>query len=150
YFVSHQAQQAIALLQDTRALFTAHEAEALWTFWYAQAPAVNGAPDAALRTLDPAGATAELRRMRTIILHALAEETGDWQPLLQHLESSYAATRHPLFLLEQCEVLAHQRAWPPIADRAQPLVDGVGTSTALRLAAIAAYEAGRFAVCLTL
>lgn len=150
YFVSYQAQQAIELLQDTRALFTAHEAEALWTFWYAQALAVNGTPDAALRTLDPVGSTVELRRMRTVILHTLAQETGDWQPVLQHLESSYAATRHPLFLLEQCEVLARQQAWPTIADRAQQLVDEVGTSTALRLAAIAAYEAGRFALCLTL
>ena len=150
YFVSQQAQQAIELLQDTRALFTAHEAEALWTFWYAQALAVNGTPDAALRTLDPVGSTVELRRMRTIILHTLAQETGDWQPVLHHLESSYAATHHPIFLLEQCEVLARQQAWPPIADRAQQLVDEVGTSTALRLAAIAAYEAGRFALCLTL
>jgi hypothetical protein len=61
-----------------------------------------------------------------------------------------AVTHHPIFLLEQCEVLARQQAWPPIADRAQQLVDEVGTSTALRLAAIAAYEAERFALCLTL
>jgi hypothetical protein len=40
-FVSHQTQQAIELLQETRALFTEPEAEALWTFWYAQALAVS-------------------------------------------------------------------------------------------------------------
>lgn len=150
YFISNQAQQAVELLQDTRAFFTAHEAEALWTFWYAQALAVNGTPDVALRTFDLVDSTVELRRMRTIILHTLAQETEDWQPILQHLESSYAATHHPLFLLEQCEVLASQQAWPTIADRAQQLVDEVGTSTALRLAAIAAYQAKRFRLCLTL
>ena len=137
-------------MQDAQSRFTEHDAQTLWTFWYTQALVVNGTLEAAVQTIDSVGSSVELRRMRTIVLQAVARKMGDWQAVLQHLERGYEETGNPHVLFDSCELMAQQREWAYVADRAQQLVQAIGISEALRLAAVATYEAKRFPLCLRL
>ncbi len=151
YFVSDRPSEAIDLLDRTKPIFQEARADVLWSFWHTQALTLAGDPEAAVRTLDEADQqTALLRESRTVALRALAEETDEWGRLVQHLEDSYEETGDPAFLAKCCEVMAQQQEWSYVADRAEELVEKIGTDEALRLAAIAANYSDRPRLCLRL
>jgi tetratricopeptide (TPR) repeat protein len=151
YFVSDRSSEAIELLDETKPVFQEARADVLWNFWHAQALTLAGDPEAAVRSLDQAEPKTDLlRESRTVALRALAEKTSEWGRLVQHLESSYEETGNPAFLAKCCEVMAQQQDWSYVADRAEELVEKIGTDEALRLAVIAAYHSDRFRLCLEL
>ena len=150
YLVSGKAKSALKLLKDKRKIFVKQKAGVLWTFWQAQSLVVSGKPKAALTVIDSSGAGPELRPVRTMALRAFAKDTGDSDQLIHHLEGSYKETGDPIFLLECCDLMARQQNWSYVADRAKSLVKELATGEALKLAAIAAYNAKRFDLCLQL
>lgn len=151
YFTSDRSSEAIELLDKTRPVFQEARADVLWTFWHAQALTLGGDPEAAVRSLDEVEPKTDLlREARTVALRALAEKTNEWGRLVEHLEGSYEETGDPAFLAKCCEVMAQQQDWSYVADRAEELVEKIGTDEALRLAAIAAYHSDRFRLCLEL
>ncbi|MCQ3974872.1 MAG: hypothetical protein DPW09_15635 [Anaerolineae bacterium] len=150
YLTSENAQKAIKLLDDTRPTFQKQQAEALWIFWHVQSLVATGDHQAALIAINHSGRQAELRHAQTMVLSALAETSGDWQPVIRHLESSYEETGDPNFLLDSCLLMTRQQEWTYVADRAEHLVVQVATGEAVRLAAVAAHHAGRFKLCLKL
>ena len=147
---SNKSKKAIELLRDTESVFKKEGAHNLWLFWFAQSLVVNGDPESALDQISNHELSAELRHSKTMALRAIARKTGDHQPLMDHLVSSYRETTDPVFFLESCELMAHRYEWVYVAERAEQLVKAVQTAHALRLAAIAAYNARRFEVCLRL
>ena len=149
YFVSEEAGEAVGLLDRTKPAFERARAEVLWTFWRAQALTVSGDAGAAVALLDDSEPEA-LREARTVALRALAEKEDDWEPLIRHLESSYEATGDPGFLAGLCELKAQRQDWVYVADRAEELIEKIGTDEAVRLGAIAAYQDDRFRLCLKL
>lgn len=150
YLAFQMPQKAVTLLDDTKPIFQGNQAEALWTFWYVQSLAVSGNLDAVVKTIDSSELKAELKHGQAIALQVNAQETGDWQPLLQHLENSFKETNDPMFLLDIWRLKTQQQDWDYIAERAEQLVKEIGTSEALRLAVFAAHNAGRFELCLKL
>lgn len=150
YLTSQKTNEAIQLLAETRPIFQRHQVDTLWTFWHVGSVVISGDPEAAIAAIDSSGSKAELRRARTMALGALANETGDWQQLIRHLERSYEETRDADFLFDCCGLMAQQQNWAYGADRAEQLVEELGTSEVLRFAAIAAYNDDRFDLCLGL
>ncbi len=150
YLVSGKGKSALKLLRDKRKVFVKQKEVVLWTFWQAQSLVVSGKPKAALTVINSSGLEPELRQVRTMALRASAKDIGDSEQLIHHLERSYAETGDPIFLLESCELMARQQNWLFVANRAESLVKELATGAALRLAAIAAYNAKRFDLCLRL
>lgn len=147
---NRRAGETAGLLDETRAMFEAAGADLLWTSWHAQALALGGDPHGAAEELDASDAVGELRRVRTVALGVRAEQTGDWSEVLEHLEKSYEETADPRFLFDACEIEERQEDWAYIADRAERLVDDLGTVEALRLAVAGAYNDKRFGLCMRL
>jgi tetratricopeptide (TPR) repeat protein len=152
YLASKEAIKALRVLEKTEPLFQKQGEEALWTLWHVQVLLSKGNPEAALKELEQAVFTDDVGRMhvKTMVLQALAKKTGNWQELVDHLESNYLKTEDPKFFLEICELMAHRKNWDYIAERALDLIQKVTTSEVLRLAAIASYNAKRFELCLRL
>jgi len=150
YLASGKATKAIDLLAKTKSVFEDHNEKPLWDFWHVQSLVSNGDIDEARQAVDTARTQAGLRPTQTVVLGALSQQTGDWAPVTKHLESSYRETGDPDFLFGSCSLMAQQQEWEYVADRAELLVEEFGTGEALRLAAIAAHNADRFALSLRL
>jgi hypothetical protein len=150
YLSSRKAKKALKLLNDTKSMFKEQKADMLWKFWYAQALVIDENAEAALMIIDSSGTIDGLRQVRTIALHVLAKKSGSWQQLVEHLERSLEESKEMTFLLQVCQLMAQRQNWHYVADRAKRLVEEIGTGEALRLAAIASYNAKRFDLCLRL
>lgn len=150
YLASGKATKAIDLLAKTKSVFEDHNEKPLWDFWHVQSLVSSGDINEARQAVDAAKAQADLRPARAVVLGALSQQTGDWELLTKHLESSYRETGNPDFLFRSCSLMAQQQEWEYVADRAELLVEEFGTGEALRLATIAAHNAGRFALSLRL
>ena len=150
YLDSGRPRDTVKLLGRTRDIFDGEGVGLLWILWRAQALALDGEPEAALRLVNRSGAGAKLRRTRTVILRALAEKTGNWEELARHLEGAYEQTGNPMFLADRCGLAVQQRDWGYIADRAARLVEEVATDAAVGLATVAAFNSGRYDLCLRL
>ena len=145
-----RSKRATEVLKNTESLFKEHRADDLWVFWFCQSLVVNHNPSAAVEAVAGLEPSLAIRHVMTMALRSIAHESNNLQPLLDHLESSYTETNDPIFLLESCELMAYRQGWLYIADRAVHLVNEVQTPDALRLAAISAYNARRFHLCLEL
>ena len=150
YLSSRKAKKALKVLNDTKAIFKKQKSETLWTFWRVQSLVAAGNSKAALKVIDKSEFKEELRQVKTVTLQSLVKETGEWQQLTEHLERSYEDTGDTRFLLEICGLMASRKNWSYVADRANRLVEELGTGEALRLAAIATYNDKRFDHCLRL
>ena len=150
YLSSRKAKKALKVLNDTKAIFKKQKSEALWAFWRVQSLVATGNAKAASKVIDKSEFKEELRQVRTVTLHSLVKETGGWEQLIEHLERSYEDTGDTRFLLEICGLMASQKNWSYVADRAERLVEELGTGESLRLAAIATYNDKRFDLCLRL
>jgi hypothetical protein len=143
YQSNRKIKGAIYLLDHTQKKFKEVGAEALWYFWYAQLLALHGNPEAALKKIEESKFDSELKPAKTVALHAIAEKTGDYKPLIDYLEHSYQETRDPDFLINICQIMAHIKNWDYVADRGEELITSVQTGEALRIAAFASYNGGR-------
>lgn len=150
YIAARAMRKAINLLKKTRPTFEQQGEDVLWMAWNIRSIALNGSPQRARSELDQTGSQPDLRMVRAAVLQMLANQTGDWQPLIDCLESSYEETREPLFLLDLCQAKALRGEWDYVADRADQLVARVATGPAVGLAAVSAYNARRFDLCLRL
>lgn len=147
YLKSRRVKKAIKLLNDVRSIFQKCAANVLWIHWQTQLLILDRVPEKALPLIDGSEFASKLRTARILVLQALARKSGDWQPAIQYLEVCFEETKNPEFLFECCKLKAQLNDWPYIADRAKQLVTEIGTTEALRLTAIAAYNDKRYALC---
>jgi tetratricopeptide (TPR) repeat protein len=150
YFASRRAEKAIRLLARTKSAFEEHKANALWIYWYVQSLVFKGDFDAAIEVINTADPELDLRTARSVVLGALAEQSGDWQALSEYLDQSYETVGDPNLLFENCRLMAQKQNWAYVATHANQLVEEIGTGEALRLAAIATYNTKRYDLCLRL
>ena len=139
-----------AILDRTHDRFVAKREAVVWTAWRLRS---------ALEAEDPAHADALLAQIATDPaldalkpLHARveAERTGDPAGLLDRLATEYRDTGDPGVLLESCIAAAEAERWAFIVEYSDELVERVATAEAVRLAAIAHFNAGAFASALAL
>ncbi|MDR4508932.1 MAG: hypothetical protein MRJ65_11990, partial [Candidatus Brocadiaceae bacterium] len=150
YLKSRRIKKAINLLDKKRYIFQKNDAEALWLNWQTQLLIKNKLPERALELIDNSEYANSLRITKTLVLQAIARKTDDWKPVIGHLENSFEETKNSEFLFECCKIKAQLNDWTYVADRAKQLVKEIGTPEVLRLAAIAAYNANRWDLCLQL
>lgn len=147
---SRISKKAIKILEDTKSVFEKNGAHILWLFWIAQAFVRNGDPSKAVNLINEIEGRSELLYPMGMALKAISRSTGDWRPLLNHLEKSYKETNDSAFLLESCELMAYRHEWAYVADRAEQLIKELQTADALQLAAAATNNDKRFTLCLRL
>jgi tetratricopeptide (TPR) repeat protein len=86
-----------------------------------------------------------LGRDEVMLMIAQAESavSKDTATVKLELESSYARTHNPMFLVNRCDIASVEKDWQYIADRAEELLSSVDTVVAARLAIYGCYNAGR-------
>jgi len=141
---------AIDLLERTKDEFARMGLLDRWRFWRVQALAANGATADALNEADSAVDTGDRRILVQLVLEAIFAQTGKPEPLLKHLETSYRETGQPRYLYAACNLKARLKDWAYVSDRAEELVQVVGTAAAVHLAAGSLWETRRPAACLKL
>ncbi len=140
---TRKTRGALYLLEQTRKKFKENAAELVWLFWYSQLLIFQGNPEAALKMIQESAFDHELKHVKTPALRAIAEKTGNWQTLIDHLELSYNETGDPNYLLDTCELMVQLKNWAYVANRSEDLITLVQTGTALHLAAVASYNIGK-------
>ena len=142
--------EAIEVLDNSESQFKSQEEIRVWTSLYVKSLVAMDDPKFALKVIDQSSQKENLYYDKMIALQAIAQKTDDWQPLVEFLENAYEETGDTSFLFNCCSLMAEQDNWEYVAQRAQQLIDGIGTPEALRLAAIACYNEHQFDICLRL
>lgn len=150
YLKDGSPQAASDLLARKRDAFAALEEADLWRYWHGQVLIACGQPEAAIEESSQIDTQVLQRPLRTAALCEVANISGDWQPLVSHLEESYAADGDIHSLLILCDLKAKLGDWTYVADRAELYCDAVGTAAAARLVIAATWNAQRPAKCLQL
>lgn len=145
-----KAKKATYLLEKTRAQFTEQDAEKTWGLWYALSLVQQGSPDAALKFIEKSVESNKLRHAKNQALRAIALGSGSWDELLQELDQGYRETGDPNLFLGYYQVLLEMKDWSAAADRGEELLAVIQTGQALRLSAIATYNAQQFQKCFEL
>jgi hypothetical protein len=147
YTKSGKGKKALRLLENKKEVFEQAGLTTLWRFWRGQSLIANGQVQKALeeaeREEDP-----DIRfRIKTLAFREMSRQSGDWRPLIEHLERHLEGENEAEVLLELCEIKAQQKDWAFVADQAERLCELIGTADAVRFAVSAAWNAGRPAQC---
>ncbi len=145
-----KSAEALELLDRTKDVFVQAGLLERWLFWRVQVLSARGAVAEALQVADSCKDAAARRQLRQLALQGKFEQDGQWQELLQHLESSFEETGDPRLLYDACNLKARLEDWPYVADRANRLLELIGTPAAVHLAAGSLWNAKRFTACLKL
>ncbi|HKG23246.1 MAG TPA: hypothetical protein VKC34_15210 [Blastocatellia bacterium] len=150
YLTDGKIKKALELLRRSCQQFHKKGATDFWRLWRVQALVADGKPKKALKDADTAKHPVLRRQLRTIALRGLARQSGDWNPLIAHLEQSFNETKNEHYLYECCELKLHLGEHAYVADRAEELIELLKTPAAVYLAVKAAWEANRPGQCLTM
>jgi len=150
YLYLETPKPALELLHRTRETFEQTGNQDVWLFWYVQTLAIDGEVETALQESETFSNPAVRRSIRAAILREQARVSGNWQAFAEYLETCWQESHNGQYLSEACQLRASLQDWAYIADRADDLVNSVGTPDALSLAAQCAEQAGRFEQCFQL
>ncbi len=150
YLNENKNQEALALLKDKKNVFEQQKLTFNWIFWYAQILVANGKYLEALQEANTLNNTHASRQLHTLILRAIAKQSNDWQSVIDYLETCFQESQNPWFLYECCRLKADLKDWTYVADRADMLVESLGTPAALNLAVSCLWNAERPRKCLQL
>ncbi len=143
-------EPALKLLHRTSETFEQTGHRDVWLFWYVQTLAIDGEVETALQESETFSNPAVHRSIRAVILRKQARVSGNWQVLAEYLEMCWQESHNGQYLSEACHLRASLQDWVYVAERADDLVNSVGTPDALSLAAQCAGQAGRFEQCFQL
>ena len=143
-------QEVLALIKDKRNIFSSAGADDLRRYWRGQLLIASGQAQAALDESAEIEDQSLRRLIKTASLSEFANRSGDWQPLVSHLEESYEKEGDVDSLLALCELKSQFRDWPYVADRAELYCNAIGTAAAARFAIGATWNAKRPGKCLQL
>jgi hypothetical protein len=150
YLYQKDYQKAIQLLSDHKDNFAQTLNMQPWHFWYVQALAMNGEAENAFKEIEAIKSVEIQQSLRAIVLQKKVEEDGDWQKLIQCLESYWQDNRNSYYLLKLCQIQANLENWQYVSGKASDLVDYVGTPNALYLAVDCAWRSDQFKLCLNM
>lgn len=147
YTKSGKGKKALRLLENKKEVFEQAGLTTLWSFWRGQSLIINGQVQKALEEAELEEDPDVRFRIKTLALREMARQSGEWRPLIEHLERHLEGENEAEALLELCEIKAQQKDWAFVADRAERLCGLLGTADAVRFAVSAAWNAGRPAQC---
>ncbi len=150
YLYLETPKPALELLHRTRETFEQTGNRDVWLFWYVQTLAIDGEVETALQESETFSNPAVRRSIRAAILREQSRVSGNWQAFAEYLETCWQESRNGQYLAEACQLRASLQDWAYVADRADDLVNSVGTPDALSLAAQCAGQVGRFEQCFQL
>ncbi|MBE9119516.1 hypothetical protein IQ269_01545 [Tychonema sp. LEGE 07199] len=150
YLYLDTPQPALELLHRTRETFEQTGHQDVWLIWHIQTLAIDGDVETALQESETFSNPAVRRSIRAAILREQARVNGNWQAFAEYLETCWQESRNGQYLAKACQLQASLQDWAYVADRADDLVNSVGTPDALSLAAQCAGQAGRFEQCFQL
>nr|WP_322715961.1 hypothetical protein [Nostoc sp. ChiQUE02]MDZ8228816.1 hypothetical protein [Nostoc sp. ChiQUE02] len=150
YLNEDKNQQALALLEQKKGFFEQQDLTNYWILWHAQILVANGNYLEALQEANTLNNTPASRQVHTLILRQIAKQSNDWQSVVEYLETCFQESKNAWFLYECCRLKADLKDWTYIADRADTLVESVGTPAALDLAVNCLWNAERPRKCLQL
>lgn len=150
YTKSGKAKKALRLLENKKEIFVQAGSASLWQYWRGQALVANGQAQKALEEIEHEEDSEIRFRIETLALRDLSKRSGDWQPLVEHLERHLEGEGEGEALLELCEIKAQLKEWTYVADRAERLCDLIGTADGVRLSVSAAWNAERPAQCIAI
>jgi tetratricopeptide (TPR) repeat protein len=150
YLRQGKTKKALRILEKSRHEFTLTGADDYWHLWRGQLLVRQGQPGDALGEVDHIKDPEMRRNLKAMALEVSARQSGDWQPLREHLEQSFQETNDGGYLFELCRLKAYSEDWSFVADHADELVKSVGTADAVQLAAAAAWKAERYEQCLNI
>jgi hypothetical protein len=150
YLYLETPKPALELLHRTRETFEQTGNQDVWLFWHVQTLAIDGEVETALQESETFSDPAVRRSIRAAILREQARVSGNWQAFAEYLETCWQESHNGQYLSEACQLRASLQDWAYVADRADDLVNSVGTPDALSLAAQCAGQAGRFEQCFQL
>ena len=88
--------------------------------------------------------------LQGLLLEYKAQQTADFDPLIEYLEKRYNDTRSDLDLLSYCQVLHRTGSWETLADLLHTLRSHIDTSSVNWMAIQATYETDNYQSCLDL
>ncbi len=150
YLKNGKTGAARKLLASREKDLTKLGAGSLHSFWLGQLLVTEGDYEGAVSVARHEPDASVRRNIKTMALRAGYVRRGSWKPFLRHLEKSFRKTRDGVYLMEYCQLRAERGHWDAVADNADQLMELVGTADAVRLAAGAAWHAGRASQCLKL
>lgn len=140
----------LELLDRNREKFEKTGNKELWLFWHIQALAINGEFDTAFQEAESCSNLSFRRSIQEGIRREKARMSGEWQEFAEYLDKSWQESRNGHYLWESCQLQASLQNWVYVADKADDLVNTVGTADALGLAAQCASQASRYEQCFQL
>ncbi|MHC5739507.1 HTH domain-containing protein [Nostoc sp.] len=143
-------KQALELLNRNREKFEQTGNQELWLFWHIQALAINGEFDTAFQEAESCSNLSFRRSIQEGIRREKARMSGEWKEFAEYLDKSWQESRNGQYLWESCQLQASLQNWAYVADKADDLVNTVGTADALGLAAQCASQAGCYEQCFQL
>ena len=138
------------LLDRNREKFEKTGNKELWLFWHIQALSINGEFDTAFQKAESCSNLSFRRSIQEGIRREKARMSGEWQEFAEYLDKSWQESRNGQYLWESCQLQASLQNWVYVADKADDLVNTVGTADALGLAAQCASQASRYEQCFQL
>jgi hypothetical protein len=147
YTRSGKGKKAIRLLENKKEVFEQSGLTTLWRFWRGQSLIANGQVQKALEEAEREEDPDVRFRIMTLAFREISRQSGDWRPLIEHLERHLEGDNEAEVLLELCEIKAQLKDWAFVADQAERLCELVGTADAVRFAVSAVWNAGRPAQC---
>ena len=149
YLNQGEATEALSLLAKFKDTFEEAGAIDSYLFWRVQALIANSQFQEAAEIAKTAS-DANRRILVATTLEAIAKHSGEWQPLVEHLQDWYKSTGDGKVLLELCHELASREAWEQLVAYPEELMMKIGTPDALRLAVKAYHKTNKVEECLNL
>ena len=149
YLACGRERELVPLLERTKPLFEAGDAEATWRHWWVKALLAEGQFGEASAFVERLPEE-EAAPLQTLFAFARADESGDYGPLAEQIAALYERTGKPRYLLDACQLHRQLGNWRYVADHSAALVEQVGTFEAVRLASTALYANRRYAECVDL
>src|ERR1017187_7142614 len=143
-----EIDRLLKTLEKFHAQFESEGENDLWLAWKCQAYAASGIPERALEILPEITDPNRRLETETIILSTVAEQSSDKRAFADHLYRAFEGTRNPIFLMHWCEIMATTGQWEEVAGKVTQLFESIRTTAALRLAAFAMYNTGKWQECL--
>jgi hypothetical protein len=147
YIDSSNSQTALSFLEENKEKFEQQDAIEYWLFWRIQALVGNEKFEIALRELETIHIPRVRHLLKTLVLQEMANKSGDWQVVIQHLENCFEETQDGEYLYDCCYLKSNLQDWDYVADRAEILLEKIETLGALNLALDCAYRAKRSNQC---
>lgn len=146
YLRHDNVSDGLSLLQATKPLFEKEGLSLLNIDWQTRALCIAGKVDEALDLLSKTSDALD-PRANSRMLHLRAQQDGNWEPMLEHIEQLLASKDDPN-ILDWCRLLASRGEWALIAEHAEVLLEQLEIPELVDLTCYACVNEKKYSCCL--